>query len=395
MDTMKPELLAPCRNWPTLKAAIYSGADAVYFGIGEFNMRMISKNFGINDLVEVVKFCHDNNVKAYLTLNSIIYEDEFKRVERIVKEAKKAGIDAVIIQDLGLIPMLKRYGLNFHISTQASVSNSRAVNMYADLGAERVVLARECNINDVKKIVKNSKIGIELFIHGSMCVSISGRCFFSYTMYGKSADRGECMQPCRQRWIVKNDKNEFIYDGKRFLNAKDLCTLPFLDKLLELGAVSFKIEGRRKDANYISTVVKVYREAIDHFDRSKVPEWMDRLRSVFNRGFDNGFYLGLPGPDSIDLEGENSQATHRKVAVGIVKNYYPKVSAAKVYLNHTSLSVGDEVIIEGATTFLRQKIKSMEVEHKKIDSAKKGDTVAILVDKKVRKGDEIYKFIKV
>ncbi len=392
---MKPELLAPCRNWPTLKAAVFSGADAVYFGVGEFNMRMISNNFGLEDLPEVVRFCHDRNVKTYLTLNSIIYENEFERVEKIVKRAKEAGVDAIIIQDLGVIPLLKKHGLSFHISTQASVSNSRAVNMYASLGAERVVLARECNIKDVKRIVKNSKIGIELFIHGSMCVSISGRCFFSYTMYGKSADRGECMQPCRQRWVVKNDKNEFIYTGKRFLNAKDLCTLPFLDKLLDTGAVSFKIEGRRKDSNYISTVVKVYREAIDNFDKKRVNEWMDRLRSVFNRGFDNGFYLGLPGPDSIDLDGEKSQATYKKVAVGIVKNYYPKVSAAEVYLNHTSLSVGDEVIIEGATTFIRQKITSIEINHKKIDSANKDETIAILVEGKVRKGDEIYKFIKV
>jgi putative protease len=389
------ELLSPCSDWATLKAAVISGADAVYFGVKSFNMRAKAKNFKVSELPRVVKYCHDNKVKAYLTVNSIIYEPELRKVENLIKKTKKAAVDAVIIQDLSLIPVLKKYKLAFHISTQASVSNSRAANQYKKLGATRVILARECSLKDLKKIVKNSKIEIEVFIHGAMCVSVSGRCFFSGALFGKSADRGECVHPCRREWTVIGEGGEVVYDGARFLNAKDLCTISFLDKIIKSGVSGLKIEGRMKDANYVSTVTRVYREAIDNWNKKRVSGWLKRLRSVFNRGFSSGFYLGVPTRKDIDFTGDGSRATVKKLAVGVVRNYYQKQSAAKVYLNHTGLKIGDDVIVEGSTTFLKQKVESLQVNRRPVKSGKKKEYIALKVVSKVREGDKVYKLIKV
>lgn len=390
---MKPELLAPCRDWPTLKAAVENGADAVYFGVKKFNMRMKTKNFTIRELSKITKYCHENNVKCYLTTNIIIYENELKQIEQLLIKAKNAKIDAVIVHDLAVISIAKKLKLKFHISTQASISNSKSANMYYKLGASRAILARECQLKQIKKIAKNSKLPIEIFIHGAMCVSVSGRCFFSQTMYGKSANRGECMQPCRQKWIVKNKDGEFIYDGERFLNAKDLCMIEHIPKLLKSGAISFKIEGRMKDANYVATVVKVYREAIDNFKKSKVKNWLKQLKSVYNRGFSTGFYFGIPVEEVAKSHG--SIATHKKVNIGVVKNYYSKQKAAKIKLIHSGLKIGDTIIIEGKTTFVKQTVESMHIKNTSIKQSKKGQIIALKVNKKVRENDQIYRLKKV
>ncbi|MBN1923883.1 MAG: U32 family peptidase [Nanoarchaeota archaeon] len=386
----KPELLAPCHDWPTLIAAVEAGADAVYFGVERFNMRLKAKNFNSKDLPKIVNYCHENKVKSYLTINSIIYEPELKSAKELVKKAKQAGVDALIIHDLALIPICKIFKIPFHISTQASVSNSASANLFKQLGASRVILAREVQLKDLKKIVKNSKIPVEVFIHGAMCVSVSGRCFFSLSMYGESANRGECMQPCRQKWTVKNEDAEMVYDGERFLNAKDLCTITFLDKLIKTGVSSLKIEGRRKDANYVNTVVSVYREAIDDYSKKKLHNWLERLKSVFNRGFSTGFYLGKPKPSDVELKSDGTTSTHRKQAVGVVKNYYPKAKAAEVYLNHAGLKIGDTIIFEGKTTFLKQEIESMQISKKTIKKSVKGQRISLKIDSKVRKNDQVY-----
>lgn len=385
------ELLAPCRNISTMNAAINSGANAVYFGVNKLNMRMNAGSFQLKDLKQAVNHAHSRGVKCYLTLNSIIYEDELEESEEVIKEAKRAGVDAVIIQDVGLIPLLKENGLEFHISTQLSVSNSKSVNFYEKLGASRVILARECSLEQVKEIIKKTSIGVELFIHGAMCVSVSGRCFFSHSLHGKSANRGECMQPCRREWSVKNEFGELIYDGKRFLNAKDLCTLPFLDELINLGAVSFKIEGRMKSADYINTVVKVYREALDDFKESKISDWMKRLKSVYNRGFSTGFYYNKPNINDVELIHKGNKAEHGRVNLGRVVNYYQKLGVAELELLHSDLEIGDVIIVEGSTTFLKQEVKSIQIEHESVKKANKSSKIAVKVNKKVRENDLVYK----
>jgi putative protease len=385
------ELLAPCHDWATLKAALNSGANAVYFGIDSLNMRINAKNFKIRDLAKITSICHLKKAKAYLALNSIIYENELKKSESIIKKSKEAKIDAIIIQDLGLIPVLKKYKMKFHISTQASISNSASANICKKLGASRVILAREVSLKDLSKIVKNSKIDLEVFIHGAMCASISGRCFLSGAIYQKSANRGECMQPCRQEWSVKNKYGELIYNNKRFMNAKDLCTIEFLDKIIKTKVKSLKIEGRMKDANYISTAVKVYRNAIDKYNKKNMKDWLTKLGSVYNRGFSSGFYLKKPDEKSIDFENEGSASKTKKIPIGIVKNYYAKIKVAEILLNHESLKVGDEIIIQGKTTFIKQIIDSMQINKKSAQKANKGQSVAVKIRQTARKNDLAFK----
>jgi putative protease len=385
------ELLAPCHDWATMDAAIMAGANAVYFGVGSLNMRANALGFLPKDLEKIVNICHSKKVKAYLTLNSIVYEGEFGKAENIIKKAKAAGIDAVIISDLGLIHLLKKHNVEFHISTQASVSNSYSANEYKKLGAKRVILAREISLKDLPKVLKKSKIDIEVFIHGAMCASVSGRCFLSGAIYQKSANRGECMQPCRQEWNVQNKNGKLIYDGERFINAKDLCTISFLDKIIRTGVKSVKIEGRKKDPEYISVVVKVYREAIDRFDKSRIDEWIKRLSSVYNRGFSSGFYLGKPGKESIEYSIDGNASGVKKIPIGAVKNYYPKIGVAEIILNHSKIKIGDEIIISGKTTHFRQKIESIEINKKKVKFADKGGKVAIKINSVARKNDLIYK----
>ncbi len=387
---MKPELLAPCHDFATLKAAITSGADAVYFGVKKYNMRMKAGNFSEEELPEIVSYCHKKGVKAYLTVNVIIYEEELREARSLLIKAKESGVDAVIIHDIGALRIARELGLITHVSTQASISNSVEANEYARLGASRVILARELNLKQIKEVAKKSRIPVEVFIHGAMCVSISGRCFFSQAMYGKSANRGECYQPCRQEWTVRNRDGEFIYDGERFLNSKDLCMIEHIPELISTGAKSFKIEGRMKDANYVSTVVSVYREAIDNFNKNKIKEWLKRLSSVFNRGFSTGFYYNNPEED---LKGNGNQSSIKKEYVGEIINYYSRKGVAELLIKNNELIINDEVIIENSFKFIKQKIKSMESKHKKITKAIKGEIIGLKVKEKTSKGMQVYKLV--
>ncbi|VVB74486.1 Peptidase family U32 [Candidatus Tiddalikarchaeum anstoanum] len=388
------ELLAPCHDWPTLVAAVLNGANAVYFGVLKYNMRMAAKNFQAKDLPEIVNYCHSKKVKCYLTLNTIIYEDELKSVENVVKAAKIAGIDALIVSDLSVIELARKYNIPFHVSTQVNVSNSESANFFARLGAKRVILARECTLKQIKSIVKNSKIGVELFVHGALCISVSGRCFFSESIYGKSANRGECLQPCRQKYTVIGEDGVFYYEDGRFLNSRDLCMIEYVDKLLKLGVVSFKIEGRMRDADYVGTVVKCYHEAIDNFSKSGVSDWKRRLGSVFNRGFCTGFYFGSP-KRGVELSKRGNVSRIKRVVVGCVLNYYPKNGVVYVNLNHAGLNVGDEVLIEGKTTSFRERIGSIYIEGVSSSSAKKGSKITFKVSSKARRNDQVYVFKKI
>jgi putative protease len=402
------ELMAPLKNYKSLNAVL-SNTNAVYFGIESLNMRMYSDNFKLEELNNIVKICHDNNIKAYLTTNIIIYENEFALLQKIMDKAVAAEIDAVIIHDIGAIELAKEKGLKFHISTQASISNSHSARFYESLGAERLILARELSLEQIKEIKsKLKKSQIETFVHGAQCTSISGRCYFSAEVCGSqdySANRGKCIQPCRRSWRVYDDQNnEFLYDGVFFINAKDLCMIEHIPKLIEAKIDAFKIEGRMRGPMYIEEVTACYREAIDaHYDNTftqeKVKDWLKRLNKVYNRGFSTGFYFGLPKGSEIEREREGNVSEFRKIEIGKVLSYFPEKKAAKILLTSGNLKLNDEIYVIGThtDTFLRQKITSIQIKQKKnltetpLVSKGKNLSVGILVDKPVKKNDKIFK----
>ncbi|MFH1918129.1 MAG: peptidase U32 family protein [Nanoarchaeota archaeon] len=389
---VKYELLAPAGDFPMLVAAVKAGADAVYFGLKEFNMRASAKNFTIKDLDKISEICKPKNVKRYLTLNTIIYDDEIQKLRDLIKKVK-GKVDAVICWDLAVIQLCKKHKVPFHISTQASISNTDSAKFYKKLGAERIVLARELNLQQIKGISKI--IPIECFIHGAMCVAVSGRCFTSQFLFNKSANRGECIQPCRRSYIVKDKQEgyELEIDNNRVMSAKDLCTLPFIEELKNAGITSFKIEGRIRDARYVDAVVKTYRKALDNnLNKKEIQELVEELKKVYNREFSSGFYLGAPTSDDFSKV-EHSAAKEKKHFVGKVTHYYPKVGVAKIMLS-SNLKVGDNIIIIGKTTGIeKSKIKRIEIENKPIQQGKKGEEVGVKLPE-VRKGDEVYKIVE-
>ena len=383
----KYELLAPAGDFPSLIAAIEAGADAVYFGLKDFNMRSSAKNFTIKDLDKIKKLCQ-NKVKKYLTLNSIIYDNELSKLESIIKKVK-GKIDAIICWDLSVINLCKKYKIPFHISTQASVSNSSSAKFYKNLGAERIVLARELNFAQIKKITKI--IDVECFIHGAMCVSISGRCFTSQFLCNKSANRGECLQYCRRPYLIEDEEgHELKLENNRVMSAKDLCTLPFIEQLKKAGIKAFKIEGRSRPPEYVKTLVSVYRTALDKkLTKEEIKEKLNELKKVYNRGFSSGFYLGLPTSDDFS-KSEDGEAKEKKLILGEVIKYWPKVSAAAIKLKTQDLNLNDEIYIIGKETGpLRVKVTRMEIDHKEIKRAEKDQLVGIKVPK-CKKGDSVY-----
>ena len=391
----KFELLAPAGDFQCLAAAINAGCDAIYFGLQDFNMRARAKNFKISDLPKIKSLCEQDKskkVKRYLTLNTIIYDNELKNAEKLIKKAKPY-VNAVICSDIAIMLLCKKHKLPFHISTQCSISNSETAKFYKKLGAERIVLARELNIAQIKKISKI--IPVEIFIHGAMCVSESGRCFTSQFLFNESANRGKCIHPCRRAYTVKDEEgNEIRVSNNYILSAKDLCTLPFFEKLKKSGAVAFKIEGRGREPEYVDTVVRIYRKALDKkLSEKELKESMKELEKAYNKGFSSGFYIKSPTADDFSKT-ENSSATQTKEFIGKILHYYPKINVALLKINTGKLKVGDELIILGKTTGIsRAKIETMEIEHKNIQEAKKGNIIGIKLPF-CRKGDDLYKVIK-
>ncbi|MBU4245438.1 MAG: U32 family peptidase [Nanoarchaeota archaeon] len=382
----KPELLLPVKSMSSLVAAL-PYADAVYFGAKVFSMRARAGNFTNAEIRKAVEICHKNKIKAYLAVNTVIYPDDEKKLEKLLDAAKM--VDAVICWDAAVIQAAKKRNIPIHISTQANVSNAKTAEMYRRLGAIRIVLARECSLKDIKKIKTQTKIEIEVFVHGAMCVSISGRCYLSSYLYGKSANCGDCIQPCRQEWTLTNeDKKELVCDGKYLLSAKDLCMIEHIPELIKAGIDAFKVEGRLRDARYTETAGRCYREAIDSFTKEKAIKWKKELQSVYNRGFSTGFYFKKPTDFTYDLS--NSQATSKKVHVGIITNYFPKISVASIKVFSGIIKVGDKIIIEGKTTYLMQKIESIETNGKIKDKILKGEASGIKVKERVRKNDSVY-----
>jgi putative protease len=413
MSNNRVELMSPLKNLKSLNAVL-GKADAVYFGIESLNMRMYSDNFKLEDLSSIVKKCHNNNIKAYLTTNVVIYENEFSLLGQILDKAVEAEIDAIIIHDIGAIQLVKDKGLDFHISTQANISNSRSALFYESLGAQRLILARELLLEQIKEIKnKLKKVEIETFVHGAQCTSISGRCYFSAETCQSqdySANRGKCVQPCRRRWRVYDDNNnELLYDGVFFINAKDLCMIEYIPKLIDAKIDAFKIEGRMRDPIYIEETTACYREAIDayyenSFTPEKVKQWLQRLNRVYNRGFSTGFYFGLPVGSDIQRELDGNISDYKKVEIGKVLSYFPDKKAAKILLTSGKLKLNDEVFIIGThtDTFLRQKINSIQIKQKKnltetplVKSKKERLTVGIIVESPVKKNDKIFRVEKV
>ncbi len=393
----KPELMAPAGNWTMLRAAIDAGADAVYFGVKKLNMRANAQNFSLEELPEVVKFCRKNSVKTYLTLNTIVFENELDDVKEILKSAKSAGIDMVICWDMSILQEARKLKMSTCLSTQASVSNSSAIGFYKKLGVKRVVLARECSLKQIKEIIKKTDVEIEVFIHGAMCISISGRCFLSHDAFGSSANRGECQQPCRSEYeIYDPDRKARFLIGKDYvMSAKDLCSIEFIGKLIESGIRSFKIEGRKRSPEYVSTVVSVYRKAIDLYFQKKLTEkqkkeLLEKLKTVYNRGFSTGFFFGKPSSEDYS-SCYGSQATTRKEYVGRVVNFYKKSSVAQIKLESGPIGLGDKILFQGSGTgIIEHDVKDILANGEKISIAPKGSDATVKLQKTVKRGDLVF-----
>ncbi|MHA1647984.1 MAG: peptidase U32 family protein [Promethearchaeota archaeon] len=383
---LHPEILAPLNNWKSLNAQkeLLENADAFYFGLRtNFSMRARAGNFPPEDLPNLVKTIHKHGKKAYLTTNILIYNVELIELHQSIEIAKKAGVDAIICHDLSAIMICKQLGIPFHISTQANISNKISAKFYETLGAERIILARELNLDEIGEIVKDVSIPVECFVHGAMCTAVSGRCYLSAELMGFdpafSANRGKCVQPCRRYYAFQGEENEQInYEpvSGMFFNAKDLCMIEHIPDLIDSGISSFKIEGRMRDPLYINEAVACYKEAIDSYYEGtygpeKVQNWLTRLKKVFNRGFHTGFYFSKPDTNKIEREKRGNVSQWKKQQVGKVVNFYRKASAVEIELSAGSLKVGDEIIFENRTDFfLKQIIASLQIENKQVERTK-------------------------
>ncbi len=355
----KVELLVPAKNFKAIKAAS-EYADSIYFGIEKFNMRMRSENFSLEDLTKVVNYCQKKELKTYLTTNILVYDHEVNEIRTIIEKAKTSGIDAIIVHDLAVIQIAKEYNMPFHISTQCNVSNSLSAKFYEAFGAKRIILARELSLEKIKEIKRNlATAEIETFIHGAMCTSVSGRCYFSQDICGteeKSANRGSCIQPCRRRWWMREESGaEYIYDGVRFLNSRDLCTIAYIPELIEANIDAFKIEGRMRHPHYVEIVSKTYREAIEAyyngtFTKKKAGKWVTELKKVYNRGFTTGFYFKRATEDDHQHKSPTNLSHYRYIRVGQIEKYHKDDSIAIVSLDNGYLSKDDDIIIMGVDT---------------------------------------------
>ena len=394
------ELLAPAKNFKAIKAAA-KYADSIYFGIKDFNMRQRSENFSIEDLNKISEFCHSNNLKAYIATNILIYDNEIEIVRELVERSKEAGINAVIVHDLATIQLAKEIDIPFHISTQCNISNSLSARFYESLGAERLILARELSLEKIKEIKRNlAKSEIEVFIHGAMCTSVSGRCYFSQDICGtekKSANRGNCIQPCRRRWWVREESGtEYIYDGVRFMNSRDLCTIAYIPDLIEANIDAFKIEGRMRHPHYVEIVSKVYREAIEAyyngtFTTKKAKQWVTELKRVYNRGFTPGFYFKRVTEDDHQHKSPANLSHFRYIKVGHVKTYNKNTSYASIIIDNVYLTKNDDIIImgENTDTYIHQKAELIKYQGKDVTKTPRGTKdKSLTIDLKIKGKNE-------
>ena len=403
----KVEIMSPVGSYESLMAAIKAKADSIYFGISKLNMRAKSaKSFDLIDLKKISGICKKNNVKSYLALNTLMYDEDMPLMKKICNAAKKAEITALIIADVSAMMYANEIGMEVHVSTQANVSNFEAVKFYSRF-ADVIVLARELNLGQIKKIVDKVKkekikgpggnlLQIELFAHGAMCVSISGKCYMSLSTYNFSANRGECLQNCRRAYKVTDIETgkELVIDNKYVMSPKDMCTISFIDKIMDTGVIVLKIEGRGRSPEYVYTVTKCYREAATaylnkEYTKEKIALWLTELKTVYNRGFWDGYYLG----EKMDMWAKDygTKATKKKEYVGKALNYFKKNKVAQFYLEAGSIKEKDEIIITGPTTgVIKSTVNSLFADKTAKKTANKGQMITFKMDELVRKNDKLY-----
>ena len=394
-----PELVMGVRNFAALKAC-QQHADAVYFSLDKLSLRSRAQEITTEKLASFIDEIHAQGLKGYLAVNSVIYPDNLNELDEVLEYAASAEVDAVIAWDPAAITKASEKDLRVHISTQANVSNQVTAEFYRSLGASRIVLARELNLELIREIKEDTKIELEAFVHGAMCQAISGRCYLSAYLLGKSGNCGECSQPCRWEWSLHSDNGAVVdIDGKYLMSAKDLCMIEYIPELVEAGIDAFKVEGRLRNPGYTATVSESYRKAISMFsegilDKDKVLPLKEKMALEYNRGFSTGFYFGYPGPDSLAFDFDMNASPVKREAVGIVTNYYPKRSAAAVKLLEKGLDNGDRIIIEGNTTYLEQDVTSIVHDGKTVLSAERGNEIGLEVEDIVRKNDRVFRINK-
>ena len=414
--------MAPAGNFECLQAAIQGGANSVYFGVGSLNMRSHSaNNFSIEDLPQVCALCRENGVKSYLTLNIVLYDEELEEVRRTLEAAKDAGIDAIIASDMAAIACARELGLEVHISTQLNISNVEALRFYAQF-ADVVVLARELKLTQVKAISEaikkenicgpsGRKIRLEMFVHGALCMAVSGKCYLSLHEHGTSANRGNCYQVCRRRYEVTDVETGYglEVDNPYIMSPKDLCTIEFIDKIIDAGVKVFKIEGRARSAEYVKTCAQCYREAADavcsdkNFTPERAAELKARLATVFNRGFWDGYYQGARLGEWSEVYG--NRATRTKVYCGKVTNWFAQIGVAEILPETVPLKQGDTILVIGATTGVVEKtVDELRVGLKPVQTAQKGEYCSIAFPPevfaagnaapKLHRGDKVYIWVE-
>ncbi|MCI0921165.1 peptidase U32 family protein [Sphingobacterium rhinopitheci] len=405
------EVMAPAGSKEAMAAAIKAGANSVYFGIEQLNMRARqTNNFLIEDLPEIAELCNSHNAKSYITLNTIIYDHDISLMRRIIDQAKEAGISAVIASDLAVMSYCRKVGMEVHISTQSNITNIETVEFYATY-ADVMVMARELTLKQVADIVKviakndirgpkGELVQVEIFAHGALCMAVSGKCYLSLHSHNASANRGACIQNCRREYTVTDEEGiELKIDNEYIMSAKDLCTIDFLDKILEAGVGVLKIEGRGRAADYVYTTTKCYREAVDAFANGtytieKVEQWKHQLSEVYNRGFWDGYYLGRKMGEWSNVHG--SVATKRKIYLGKGIKYFDKVAVGEFIIESQSLQKGDKIIVTGPTTgFVETEVQEIRLDSGEIvDKASKGQTISFKIADKIRPSDKLYKIVE-
>lgn len=404
------ELMAPAGGFDSLQAAIDNGADSVYFGVDQLNMRArATMNFTLGDLEEIAERCQKAGVKTYLTLNTIVYDHDLSIIKTVINRVKESGIDAVIASDQAVIGYAKSQGVDVHISTQLNVTNVETVRFYS-LFANVMVLSRELSLRQVKDICDGIRkddirgpngdlVRIEVFGHGALCMAVSGKCYLSLHTSNSSANRGACVQNCRRKYKVIDleDGHELELDNEYIMSPKDLCTIDFLDQLVDTGISVLKIEGRGRAPEYVATTIKCYREALDSiadgtYTEEKISDWMARLETVYNRGFWGGYFLGQELGEWTDASG--SKATQKKVYLGKGMHYYSKAGIAQFKIEAQQLRKGDKILITGPTTgVVEAEITTMRVDDHEADVATRGSEVTFPLDSIIRSSDKLYKVV--
>ncbi|MBQ5404709.1 MAG: U32 family peptidase [Bacteroidales bacterium] len=401
------EVMSPVGSFETLASAIQAGAQAVYFGLGVLNMRAKSTvNFTEEDLAKIVEICKLHNVRSYLAINTIMYDADIEQMHRLVDLVKQNDVTAIIASDTSVLEYALKQGVEIHASTQLNISNVEAVKFFSKY-CDVMVLARECSLDKVKYIhqeiirqnirgPKGELVRLEMFVHGALCMAVSGKCYLSLHQMNYSANRGACLQICRRGYLVtdKETGEELAIENEYIMSPKDLCTIEFLNEILDAGVEVLKIEGRARPPEYVKLTTEVYCNAVKEilngtYTKQKALKDKERLSEVFNRGFWNGYYLGQRLGEWTDTHG--SKAKYHKEFIGVVNNYFSKISVAEVYLNSGKLSVGDTVLIIGQTTgTLETEIKEIRFDLKPVETAFKGQVISIPVPELVRRGDKIY-----